>query len=55
MVWPSNGKEKIRENDQVDENKKRATPRHNMRKWNVHFIWMIINDFFMNISESKPI
>ena len=46
--WPV--KEKIRKNDQIDENKKRPVPRPIVRKWNVHVIWMIVdNDFYEHI------
>ena len=41
---------KKRKTDQVNENKIRATPRSNVRKWNVHVIWMIANnDFYKRI------
>ena len=36
--------------DQIDENKKRATPQLNMCKWNANVIWMIVtNDFYQHI------
>ena len=49
MIWHSNGKEK-RKNDQIDKNKKRATLRLTVRKWNAHVIWKIVNsDFYERI------